>query len=381
MTTAFYLHNQCDKSDRCRIMVRYSHASQVVRLKATMPDGTALRIPRDAWNGRRVKKTFPYHRLINSRLDEIEQQIENICFSLLAKGFSPVPDKVKQLYSEQGESMDPIKAYKAFIKHKGLSYESAGQYRTVLGRLEEMKPSWATFDEFFPDIFPRPTWGINTKSHYLSLIQEYLRFCKAKGWISNDLFEVWKMKWVKYPKPVFTIDEIQTLYDSPVSLGRDLMLWCIFSGMRHGETLREMYLEGDIVIFHREKGRHKKFHRVKMNSILMEIWERYNGTPAVPKIGEAIAKIREACQIAGINGLTETKEGLKPKHEVVTTHTGRRTFATIARGVGIPTADVQRVFDHASLATTQVYDQSGAEIGFRVMDTIETKIIQLIKQA
>lgn len=364
-------------------MVRYSHRKQI-RWPVTMPDGTAVHIEKRHWGEGRVKKSHLHYRLINNVLEEMEKEIEGICFSFMAKGMEPTPKKVRQAYKDRNLSTLPVSAFKAFLKTK--KHNSTQQYINVRDRLSEIEElAWGDLDDFFPEKFYRESWVSSTRAHNLGLLKEFLDFATAKGWNNNLNYKTWKESVISYPQASLNIREIATLYNAKVSefnqIGKDLFLWLIFSGMRYGETLREYYIEDDILIFHREKGRGRQYHRIKINSIMEEIMSRYEGMPIIKTNKTANKKIRAACFEAGIDSMTEVRTGLKPKYQAITTHTGRRTFTTLARTFGIATEDIQRVLDHSQTSTTAGYDQSGAEIGFKVMTQFETKIIPLIKQA
>lgn len=359
-----------------------------------MTKGVSIKIEPKHWDAdhNRVRKSFPFYRQINTKLDEIEEQIEAICYRVMARGAEPNPRRVKSLYLEAGETASPIEAFRAFIKRKAKTTTNLKKHNATLSRLIEIGDiDWMDFTEDFPERFTRDTWHRNTLSQYLDLIVEFLEWSSIKQWYSGKDHLLWDTKIIKYKKSVLELDEIATIINMNISPtlepGRDLLIWCIFSGMRFGETLSENILQGEYLLFKREKGVVNQYHRIKMNSILSELWDKYGSAPRISdntvnkdyENSKANTMIREVCRLAGLTDLVEVRQGLLPKWQTITTHTGRRTFTTMARRVGISSAEIGRVLDHANTATTEGYDQSGAEMGYKVMDEIETKIITMLR--
>lgn len=67
------------------------------------------------------------------------------------------------------------------------------------------------------------------------------------------------------------------------------------------------------------------------------------------------AYIKEAAQMIGLDDKIETKEGTKPKYDLIMTHTARRTFATNAVLEGIPIQFVMSITGHKTESEFRKY--------------------------
>jgi integrase len=88
--------------------------------------------------------------------------------------------------------------------------------------------------------------------------------------------------------------------------------------------------------------------------------------------------LKELCQLAGFStpvvleqmkGATRVQTA-HPKHELITTHTARRTFATLARERGMPWEVLRDCLGHRSIAETERYVKS--TLATQLTETLNT---------
>ena len=134
-----------------------------------------------------------------------------------------------------------------------------------------------------------------------------------------------------------------------------------------------------------------------MRSSIKELIE--NGFPRSISLQKFNDYLKEVCEIAGIDTPTNGKRydtdleyyvsGLYPKHELVSSHICRRSFATNSYGK-IPTAIIMRLTGHASEAMLLKYiglsENEGAEMAdeyFEKLDALErkTSMLNVVKTA
>lgn len=100
------------------------------------------------------------------------------------------------------------------------------------------------------------------------------------------------------------------------------------------------------------------------------IWEKYNHI--MPKVdvnqvfNRNLKEIGEAAKINTPTPIQSTKGGklvrtTVPKYELITTHTGRRTFATLAYLAGVPTIAIMKITGHKTEAAFMRYIKITAE--------------------
>lgn len=102
---------------------------------------------------------------------------------------------------------------------------------------------------------------------------------------------------------------------------------------------------------------------IPMNKKAREIYEKYGGNLPVRKISTINtsfkrfckkAKIDETCVYARTEG-GKVVEYIQPKHELVSSHTMRRTFATNAWLGGVDIYDIKEMLGHKKIETTIGY--------------------------
>lgn len=109
---------------------------------------------------------------------------------------------------------------------------------------------------------------------------------------------------------------------------------------------------------------------IPFTSKIRAIFKKHKGNP--PKVSEPFfnRSIKTICEIAGItdeikvdrqaNNKIETE--LKRKCDIISSHTCRRTFVTLAIQAGLPLSEVQKVSGHKNLKTLSQYMKGGLEM-------------------
>ena len=103
---------------------------------------------------------------------------------------------------------------------------------------------------------------------------------------------------------------------------------------------------------------------IPLNDIVLEILEKYKdskkGLPKVACNGVFNKQIKLVCKAAGLTEIGRlTDEPNKPLYECVSTHTGRRSFATNAYCKGIPSIAIMRITGHRTEKHFMRYIQLG----------------------
>ncbi len=178
---------------------------------------------------------------------------------------------------------------------------------------------------------------------------------------------------IKKPKSqsthvALTRTEVRVLFeldDMPAHLSkaRDIFLCGCYTALRHSDysRIRPHHIKGEYIEMINQKTKYKV--KIPIRPELRTILERHDYS--IPELSpQKLNKyIKEVCQLAGIDGMVqvnETSKGQtviksKPKYELMTTHTARRTGATNMYLAGIPAYDIMKLTAHKKLDSFQKY--------------------------
>lgn len=208
----------------------------------------------------------------------------------------------------------------------------------------------------------------------------FLRFCKKKGGgVSEEAINFKSnLKDVKDKEVVFlTWDEFIALHEYHIppekkhlEIVKDMFIFSCATGLRYSDisTLRRENIVNDIISVVTEKTDH--LLKINLNRFSREVIEKYKFFPV--KNGKAMitisnqkcnAHIKELCKMAGINAPVtiayrignKTYKFVKPKYEVISFHSGRRTFVSLALKLGATAEEVKRITGHHSYSVMQKY--------------------------
>lgn len=212
----------------------------------------------------------------------------------------------------------------------------------------------------------------NTIGTHIGILKAVMNEAYKQGLHNNLAFK----DFAKPKEPVDTIyltqDELNKIkaLDLPERLtkARDLFLVGCYTAMRYSDYSRITpdWIKGDTLQFTEKKTNNRNIIPLSENAKV--IIERYEG---VPKLSETKLNIyiKEICQRASIDDLVNisyTAGGQKTyeqkyKWELVSTHTARRTGATLMIKAGAPVAWVMKLTGHKSEASFWKYVRLSSE--------------------
>ena len=213
----------------------------------------------------------------------------------------------------------------------------------------------------------------------LGYLRWFLNWATDKGYNTNLAYKTFRptLKMTQKKVIYLTKDELASVRNLELSEAqayldpiRDVFLFCCFSGLRHSDVnnLRRSDVKGDHIEVTTVKTADSI--SIELNDITKAILEKYKDTPfkdnkALPNYtNQAMNRdIKELCKLAGIDeeirittykGNVRTDE-IHPKHELVGTHTGRRTFIVNALSLGIPPNIVMKWTGHSDYKAMKPY--------------------------
>ena len=302
-----------------------------------------------------------------------------------------IHDYIKGMYSGKKKTKQKTNFSDATIK-KYLNFKSIwGDLETYFEKKYQVTDISHEFEselhEFFNDVkeFSPNTKGTEIK-HLKTIIHDFLDtesdkiYRNQKNGIDSclnmvDLNYIDKqLKRIIKPnnKPTnIALDEneLQSMYDLDLSgkphldRARDIFLTGCYTGLRHSDysRIRPEHVKNDYIEIFMFKGKEKVY--IPFCSELVTILKKWNYTIPEMTSQELGRYIKEIGKLAGILAnveIIETKGNqtiinLKPKNEMITTHTARRSFATNMFYDGMNPIDIMKITGHKKLDTFQKY--------------------------
>lgn len=245
-------------------------------------------------------------------------------------------------------------------------------FQTYTGKQIEIKTfsekDWKAFSAYLVS----KELNNSTSNKILKRFRQFLRHAaKAGQFDAVAEFNSWPLlKQIKTFKIALKEAEIAAIIalnftdsESRLDKARDLFLLEIFTGQRYSDLNsvldRKNYDDEYIRIYQQKTNESIAIPRhTQLDSHLADIFKKYpKGFPVMTNqrfneylklIGDA-AGIKQVHQWKTMSGTKKTTH-TAPRFDLITTHTGRRTFATIAIKRGIPSDIVMKVTGHKSIA-------------------------------
>ena len=217
---------------------------------------------------------------------------------------------------------------------------------------------------------------------YFINLTTFLKWAAKRGYPVNPCFTGWEIIRRRYDDVItLTDDELQKLithtFSKPhLQVAVDYLLIECFTGQRISDIKRFDLKDftGATWTFHRYKGRRLNSKQVSitfagyMRPALL-ILEKYNYKMPVVSEQKINKAIKAACKEAGIDSYTfiERWAGNKliriegQKHEFISTHTGRKTFITLALSHGVPPKVIMDLVGISDYQTLKHYEGKTTE--------------------
>lgn len=167
---------------------------------------------------------------------------------------------------------------------------------------------------------------------------------------------------------------------------RDLFCFCAFTGLRYSDmaALKRTDISGDYIYITTQKTNDRL--PINLNSFAKEILEKYSDQRfpkglALPVISNQKMNVylKDLCELCEINEpITNVcvkagrrEESTQPKHELIGTHAGRRTFICFALSSGIPPQVVMKWTGHKDYKAMRPYIDIAEKTKAEAMNVFE----------
>lgn len=372
---------------------------------------TGYRIDADKWDSskQRVKpKDTNKQKVtasdINATLSNYELVIQEVFKDFEVQDVMPTTELLKERFEwylagkpEQKETEEgklqgvPFwTSYDEFVKERGRMNDwtpaTYQKFNALKNHLTEHKAD-ISFDDMtengLNDIvdFFRNTKDMrnSTIGKQLGYLKWFLKWAFQKKHFEDTTFMTFRAKLKSTEKEVIflTADELKQLmtYDIPkkkehLDRVRDAFLFCCYSGLRHSDlfNLRRSDVHEDHIKITTVKTAHSL--RIELNDMTRAILKKYEHVPypdnkALPVLSNQKMNdyIKDLCEMVGIDTPVrvtyykgnERFDEVYPKHQLIGTHAGRRTFICTALSLNIPPDVIMKWTGHRSYKSMMPY--------------------------
>lgn len=223
-----------------------------------------------------------------------------------------------------------------------------------------------------------------TVAKNVGFLRWFLRWAAANGYYEGKAHEQYRPRFKGLNcKEVIYLEweELQNFLNFDFSdrfpsyaLVRDVFCFCCFTGLRYSDVAKlkrsDLCLEAESPYIKVVTKKTTDRLQIELNNYALAILKKYEGVPlpkdlALPVISNAKMNehLHDAAEAAGIDapvriitfrGNVRT-EAVVPKHSVLTTHCGRKTFIVNALRLGIPPAVIMEWTGHSDFKAMKPY--------------------------
>ena len=346
---------------------------------------TGYRIDKSKWDeiAQKVKKGASNDKKetwsdINSHLLNLQTTINSSFDDFKLMRQSPLLEDIKQLFSEaQGkksiENKDTFfNIFELFIQEQGKestwTMATVKKIRTVFNTLLEFDSN-LSFELLDPSKLQSYVEYLRSKKQYrnttiakqLKFVRWFLRWAVKKGYSDNISYQDYKPKLTGVANDndriiFFTLEELKYLFEFDAGKDylnrvKDVFLFCCFSGIRFSDVfkLSRSDIKNGYISITTQKTNDAL--TIQLNKYTASILDKYKNEPfdsdkVLPVISNQKMNkyLKELCKLAGFNEPQKLVyfignkriEEVKPKYELIGTHTARRSFISNAIALGVP---------------------------------------------
>lgn len=412
MKVSFHLRkDKVNKDGRCPIRMLISAGGHKV---FKVVKGVSVKFSHWDEKKERVKPSrkaeeYNFHIEYNKIIDELESNVKTL-FRYIMLNDIPITkefiaNQIKANFKRISISKGFYEAYEEFIEvHKPVrATNTLKSYRTAFNFIKDFqdeKGFEVRFDTLTHDFFEEfQTYAFdkkNTLNNYfaklIATLKTFLKWAKKKGYHENDVFLEFKASEEEIEVIYLTMDELMDLFNYEfdsirLEKARDIYCMGCFTGMRFSDLfkLKTSNIFDDHILTTLKKKKTLD-HKIPLNNFSRAILEKYQDTifEPIPKISDVKLNkyIKECCEIVGIDTITTVTryvgnkviEKTVPKHELITSHTARKTFVTNSLILGMKEMVVRNLTNHKSEASFKRYVKIAEDFKKTEMDNTWNKL-------
>lgn len=366
---------------------------------------TSQKITPKYWNFEKQRaretKSFANYGSLNTTLDNLAITVKEAHSDLINAKRAPTPFKLKDalnksLYKEEyGQKTTFLKFVDELVTTSNRKANTLKQWKQTLSKLQEFKQATQTevdFDTINMDFYNRFIQYLNKKGYIKTLKRKgqedsltrknYAKntiggFIKAIKIFMNEAVDRNLTKNLEYRNRNFKVteeqvekiylsqEEILSIYnldlngDNRLDKVRDLFVVACYTGLRFSDLMQvkpdNIINDGTQIRVRTEKT--SEIVVIPLHRFVKEIIKKYKGSlppvisnqkmnKYIKEVGEMVG-IDETMNIAITRGGKTERESFS-KFDLITTHTARRSFATNAYLMDIPSISIMKITGHTT---------------------------------
>ena len=360
--------------------------------------------PKD-WNFKKQEvKTTHYsgYQEINTLLNKIKREAEKCYNNLLIEDtpFTPYAFRSRlDLALNKPNKIEFFEFFEEYITNqKQLAKSTITDYNQTLNtlRLFQKETKYKVvfnsitlefYDKLKGFTMDNQNHSINTFGKRIKVIKTFMKAAMERDLHNNNVYDKSNFKKLSksYKRPYLNIDDIDLIHKCELNKKhdkyRDMFLLLCYLALRIGDLLQVnkgniTKIKGTNTLSIRMRKTNKQV-TIPIPPVAMQIIEKYNYE--LPNVSEQLLnkEIKAICKIAGLDREFTNEKGKFKLHELVTSHDGRRSFATNCYLSGIPASQIMEITGHTKESSFLRYIQEtrtpqAPEI-FKVFEGIELK--------
>ncbi|SFW68522.1 Phage integrase family [Sinomicrobium oceani] len=309
------------------------------------------------------KENYNFHIEYNRKLDEKETQIKGLFRYMLLNDIIPTKDFIQSKLKEDLNGLNVVHKFFPSFQEFIDTNKSVKSERTIKGYVtnKNFLTDFETFTgyklhfgsidrEFYEKLRDYAFEEREARNNYffkiISVLKTFMNWAYERGYHENLAYQRFKRQEDETEVIYLTMDELMTLYNHEFESKRlehvrDVYCFGCFTGLRYSDIkqLRASNIFDNHLRINVQKTRTID-HKIPLNVYSKAILDKYRDTvyEPLPVIsGQKFNKyIKECCEEVEINTPTTITRyiGQKridktfPKHELITSHTARKTFVT-----------------------------------------------------
>jgi integrase len=351
---------------------------------AKLKYSTGQKINPKFWNPEsqraREVRAFKYAEF-NSLLNNLEAEVNDAYRSLINDHKMPTPDLLgvplnillnkhttsssKDLISFAEYIIESTDRSKGTKKQLGQALRNLREFKQATKRSMHFDSIDIEFYDEFVDFLTKKNYGKNTIGTLIKNLKVFMNEAVDRNLTTNLQFKNKRFRTVEEPSETIylTEKEIKRIHDLDLSDNvrlekvRDLFIIACYTGLRFSDLVE---LRNENII---NKGTVVRITTVKTGEVVIiplkgfvkEILKKYKGIPpqaiSNQKMNEYLKELGEKAELSDDVIISCTRGGKRhretfKKHELITTHTARRSFATNAYLQNVPTISIMKITGH-----------------------------------
>lgn len=380
--------NKATAEGSCIIYLLYTHDQKTVQFS------TNEKVPVDQWDAKaqKVRRSWRGFTSLNDAIWDKKASLEQFVRELKLQGIEPTTTYVKENFgkvavtTEQVATIDPklaaplLEVWHIYLKGQQLyTPATVARFNSVKQQIIQFlaKQPGCTCTHFnkqkgtdFLHFLQDRGFQNNTIGSYMMTVKTVLAWALEHGYSTNDDFK----RFVKLSAPsdmiYLTTEELGLIKGLDLTKQprlervRDLFLFECATGLRYSDlgNLKPEDIKGNFLEVTVIKTMDKL--RIPLVPMARQILDKYNqGLPRVfsnPRMNQLLKEVAELAQINEPIRLVKYKankrlEETRLKHELVTTHTARRTFVTQSLERGMRPEIIMKITGHKDIKTMMRY--------------------------